>query len=60
MSPSHESPFEAFVDEVEISITDSVGSLSAGDAVRLYAEVLDAEQRLQTLLDALALLETAQ
>jgi len=37
-------PFEAFIDEVEISITDSVDSLSDDDAARLYAEILDAER----------------
>jgi len=57
MSPSEESPFDEFVDEIEISITDSVDSLSADDAARLYAEILDAQQRLGALRDALALLE---
>ncbi|HKN37884.1 MAG TPA: hypothetical protein VJ622_04680 [Acidimicrobiia bacterium] len=53
-------PFEAFIDEVEISITDSVDSLSDDDAARLYAEILDAEQRLDALRDALTLLAAAR
>ena len=60
MSPSEESPFDEFVDEIEISITDSVDSLSADDAARLYAEILDAEQRLDALRDALTLLAAAR
>jgi len=56
MSP----PFEDFVDEVEISIIDSVDSMTDDDAARLYAEVLDAEQRLDALRDALSLLAAAQ
>jgi len=56
MSP----PFEDFVDEVEISIIDSVDSMADDDAARLYAEVLDAEQRLDALRDALTLLAAAQ
>src|SRR5436309_1786113 len=43
------SPFEDFVDEVEISITESVESLSPDDSTQLYAEILDAEQRLDAL-----------
>jgi hypothetical protein len=54
------SPFEEFIDDVEISIVDSVDSLSADDAAKLYAEVLDAEQRLDALRDALALLGPAR
>lgn len=50
------SPFESFIDEVEISITDSVDSLDDNAAARLYAEVLDVEQRLDALRDALTLL----
>jgi len=53
-------PFEAFIDEFEISITDSVDSLSDDDAARLYAEILDAEQRLDALRDALTLLAAAR
>jgi hypothetical protein len=54
------SPFEAFIDEVEVSIIDSVDSLTDEDAARLYAEVLDAEQRLDALCDALGLLAAAR
>jgi hypothetical protein len=54
------SPFEQFIDEVEVSIIDSVDSLNDDDAARLYAEVLDAEQRLDALRDALSLLATAR
>jgi hypothetical protein len=50
------SPFEQFIDDVEVSIVDSVDSLSDEDAARLYAEVLDVEQRLDALRDALGLL----
>jgi hypothetical protein len=54
------SPFEDFVDDVEISIIDSVDALSDDDAARLYAEILDAEQRLDALRDALTLLAAAR
>ena len=54
------SPFEDFVDEVEISITESVESLSPDDSTQLYAEILDAEQRLDALRDALAVLAAAR
>jgi hypothetical protein len=54
------SPFEHFIDEIEVSIIDSVDSLNNDDAARLYAEVLDAEQRLDALRDALSLLATAR
>ncbi|MDQ1569042.1 MAG: hypothetical protein QOF96_3922 [Actinomycetota bacterium] len=54
------SPFEYFIDEVEVSIIDSVDSLNDDDAARLYAEVLDAEQRLDALRDALSLLATTR
>lgn len=50
------SPFEAFVGEVEVSITDAVDSLDQEQSARLYAEVLDLEQRLDTLRDVLAVL----
>lgn len=59
MSPPP-SPFEDFVDELEISIIDSVDALNDGDAARLYADVLDAEQRLDALRDALTLLAAAR
>jgi hypothetical protein len=49
-------PLETFIDEIEISIIDSVDNLNDDDAARLYAEVLDVEQRLDALRDALALL----
>ena len=48
------------IDEVEVSIIDSLGSLTDDDAARLYAEVLNAEQRLDALSDALALLSSAR
>jgi hypothetical protein len=54
------SHIEEFIDDVEVSIIDSVDSLSDDDAARLYAEVLDAEQRLDALSDALALLASAR
>ena len=54
------SPFEEFVDDAEISIVDSIDSLNADDAAKLYAEVIDAEQRLAAIRDALALLSTAR
>jgi hypothetical protein len=50
------SPFEEFVDEVEISITDKVEELDEEESARLYAEVLNLEQRLEALSDALAVL----
>lgn len=49
-------PIETFIDEVELSIVDSVDSLDGDAAARLYAEVLDVEQRLDALHDALTLL----
>lgn len=54
--PSDMSPFDAFVDEVELSITDAVDSLNPEETARLYADVLDMEQRLEALYDALTLL----
>jgi hypothetical protein len=50
------SPFEQFLDEVEISITDAVDSLDGPESARLYAEILDVEQRLGALCDALTVL----
>lgn len=50
------SPFEEFVDEVEVSITDAMESLGEQETARLYAEILDIEQRLEVLSDALAAL----
>jgi hypothetical protein len=54
------SPIEEFIDEVEVSITDAVDSLDDEETARLYAEVLDVEQRLDALRDALTLLATAR
>jgi hypothetical protein len=45
-------PFE----EVEVSITDAADSLDEEETARLYAELLDIEQRLEALSDALAVL----
>jgi hypothetical protein len=50
------SPFEEFVDDVEVSITDAVDTLDQEDSARLCAEVLNIEQRLEALSDALAVL----
>ena len=47
------SPIERFIDEVEVSITDAVDALDVAESARLYAEVLDVEQRLGGLRDAL-------
>ena len=54
--PRGMSPFEQFVGEVEVSITDAVDSLNPQETARLYAEVLNMEQRLDALNDALAVL----
>ena len=54
------SPFEDFISEVEISIIDSVDSLDDDEAAQLYAGILDVEQRLDALRDALVLLAAAQ
>lgn len=57
MAHSDESPqLEMFIGDVEVSIIDSVDSLNDEDAARLYAEVLNAEQRLDAFRDALSLL----
>ncbi len=50
------SPIQEFIDEVEVSITDAVDSLDNTESARLYAEVLDFEQRLDALRDALTML----
>ena len=50
------SPIEQFIDQVEVSITDAVDSLDDEKSARLYAEVLDFEQRLDALRDALTVL----
>lgn len=52
------SPFEEFVGEFEVSITDAVDSLDTQETARLYAEVLNMEQRLEALNDALNLFAT--
>ena len=57
--PASMSPLEQFIDEVEVSITDAVDRLDEEESARLYAEVLDVEQRLEALRDALDLLATA-
>jgi hypothetical protein len=49
---------EQFINEVEVSIVDRVDSLDGNEAALLYAGVLDAEQRLDALRDALTLLGT--
>jgi hypothetical protein len=54
------SPIEEFIDEVEVSITDAVDALDDEESARLYAEVLDFEQRLEALRDALTVLAAAQ
>ena len=54
------SPLEQFIDEVEVSITDAVDALDDQDSARLYAEVLDFEQRLDALRDALTVLAAAR
>ena len=51
------SPLEQFIDEVEVSITDAVDALDDNETARLYAEVLDVEQRLEALPDAIGLLD---
>jgi hypothetical protein len=54
------SPFEEFIAEVEVTICDSVESMDDDEAALLYAGVLNAEQRLDALRDALTLLAAAQ
>jgi hypothetical protein len=53
------SPLEQLIDEVEVSITDAVDDMDDADTARLYAEVLDFEQRLAALQDALTVLAAA-
>ena len=50
------SPLEQFIDEVEVSISDAVESLDPEETARLYADVLDLEQRLDALWDVLTVL----
>ena len=52
--------FEELIDDVEVSITDAVDSLDEEESAQLYAEVLDLEQRLDALRDALAVLATSR
>jgi hypothetical protein len=51
-----EPPLEEFIDDVEVTISDSVDFLDDAESARLYAEILDVEQRLGALSDALTLL----
>lgn len=50
--------FEEFIDDVEVSVSDAVDSLDEQQAAQLYAEVLDLEQRLDALRDALGVLSS--
>jgi hypothetical protein len=50
------SDLERFIADVEVSIVDRVGSLRDDEAALLYVGVLDVEQRLDALRDALVLL----
>ncbi|HKY78002.1 MAG TPA: hypothetical protein VJS45_17845 [Acidimicrobiia bacterium] len=54
------SPIEQFIEEVEVSISDAVDALDDEESARLYAEVLDVEQRLEALRDALDVLAAAR
>jgi hypothetical protein len=54
------SPLEEFIAEVEVTITDSVDAMDDDEAALLYAGILDAEQRLDALRDALTLLAAAR
>jgi hypothetical protein len=58
--PPAMSPIEQFIDRVEVSITDAVDDLDDEETARLYADVLDVEQRLETLRDALTVLAAAR
>ena len=58
--PCGMSPLEQFIDEVEVSITDTVDGLDDEESARLYADVLDVEQRLEALRDALDVLAAAR
>ena len=58
--PCGMSPLEEFIDDVEVSITDAVEELDDEESARLYAEVLDVEQRLEALRDALNVLAAAR
>jgi hypothetical protein len=54
------SPLEQLIDEVEVSITDAVDDMDDAETAQLYAEVLDVEQRLDALRDALTVLAAAR
>ena len=54
--PNGMSELEQFINDVEVSIADSVDSLGNEEAAVLYAGVLDFERRLDALRDALTLL----
>src|SRR5260221_14731279 len=58
--PPGMSPLEELIDDVEVSISDSIDSLDDDESARLYAEILDVEQRLDALSDALTLLAAAR
>jgi hypothetical protein len=58
--PPGMSPLEELIDDVEVSISDSIDSLDDDESARLYAEILDVEQRLGALRDALTLLAAAR
>ena len=53
-------PIQEFIDEVEVSVTEAVDALDEQETARLYAEVLDLEQRLDALRDALTVLATSR
>ena len=54
------SPLQELIDDVEVSISDSIDSLDDDESARLYAEILDVEQRLDAMRDALTLLAAAR
>jgi hypothetical protein len=54
------SELEQFINNIEVSIVDRVDSLDGDEAAVLYAGVLDAEQRLDALRDALTLLASSR
>ena len=53
------SELQQFISEVEVSIVDSVDTLGDQEAAVFYAGVLEFEQRLDALRDALTLIEAA-
>jgi hypothetical protein len=54
------SELEQFINDIEVSIVDRVDTLDGDKAAVLYAGVLDAEQRLDALRDALTLLASTR